>query len=288
MIFIRGYFVTKHLMTALFAMAILTLGATSIAQPGPQNNDTDLHQSVSQAESETFDGRIDEEAEDSAGDENEESLGTGDFITIGVYIFLILAVGGILFYTVSGFKKQYSHFQVEHDLSEKEFETQLLDSVAGQDGQLKSGEKENVLPTETTRPVTPQMAANNSSSPEIHRNPVDHPFDLNTVAQRLQSLAILEEQQGKVSLPVPPDGLIYRLKRGGAAVIVPRIESAEVMNHLTKRFDLVFIALGTEEILVLERFQSRLKELTDIGLPDKRAPTAPGDSGFPFGPGKPS
>jgi hypothetical protein len=83
------------------------------------------------------------------------------------------------------------------------------------------------------------------------------------LAKRLVKLRILTDFEGRIPFPLPPDGLIYRLRRGGSAAILPRLESAGIMEHLTRRFDLAFCETDKGEVLICERLQHRLPELID-------------------------
>lgn len=83
------------------------------------------------------------------------------------------------------------------------------------------------------------------------------------VARRLFALRLITDREGSIPLPIPPNGLIYRLKKGGSVAILPRMESQEVMAHLTQRFEMVIAELPNGELLVLERLQQRLPSLMD-------------------------
>ena len=81
-------------------------------------------------------------------------------------------------------------------------------------------------------------------------------------ASRLVGLGVLAHSEGRVALGIPPDGLVYRLKRGGLCAIIPRLESEAVMLHLARRYDLLVILTADGELLTLDRFQTRLKDIT--------------------------
>lgn len=84
-------------------------------------------------------------------------------------------------------------------------------------------------------------------------------------AQRLVSLGVVGGMEGIVSLPIPPDGRIYALKRGGSCLILPRQESPELMHHFCRRFDMVIVPGENGDGLVYERFQARLNGLLELG-----------------------
>ncbi|MCC6545539.1 hypothetical protein IT570_00100 [Candidatus Sumerlaeota bacterium] len=84
------------------------------------------------------------------------------------------------------------------------------------------------------------------------------------IAMQLASLGVVTMLQGRIPLAVPPDGLIYELKKGGNCAILPRAESTETMEHFCRRFDVVFFPSPSGELLIIERFQSRLPSLTNF------------------------
>ncbi len=86
---------------------------------------------------------------------------------------------------------------------------------------------------------------------------------VDSIARRLTGLGIVTEMQGRIPLAIPPEGLIYGLKKGGACGILPRQEAAEVMEHLSRRFEILFYPAPSGEILSMERLQSRLPSLTE-------------------------
>jgi hypothetical protein len=85
------------------------------------------------------------------------------------------------------------------------------------------------------------------------------------LARRLQQLTVLGDREGVVRMPIPPDAPIYRLRRGGVAVILPRLESQAFVEHCCRRFDLVVVADGGGgEALAVSRLQGRLAELMEM------------------------
>ncbi|MCC5876331.1 MAG: hypothetical protein JJU11_08960 [Candidatus Sumerlaeia bacterium] len=83
------------------------------------------------------------------------------------------------------------------------------------------------------------------------------------IATRLQALKIVNSREGKVSLPIPPDGEIYGLIRGGSCLVLPRQESEALMHYFVRRFDLVIFPGPDGDLVVVERFQNRLPSLLD-------------------------
>ena len=89
------------------------------------------------------------------------------------------------------------------------------------------------------------------------------------IAAQLQGLGVVLELQGRIPLAVPPEGLIYRLKKGGSCAILPRAESPDAMEHFCRRFDAVFFPSPAGELLILERFQSRLPSMINLSTIDR-------------------
>jgi hypothetical protein len=87
------------------------------------------------------------------------------------------------------------------------------------------------------------------------------------VAQRLIRLGLLRDFEGRLSLDGEPDGLIYRMKSGRVAVILPRLEAAAVLAQQARRFDVLFVALDNGGLLVVEDFQKRMGSLMNEGSP---------------------
>lgn len=111
-----------------------------------------------------------------------------------------------------------------------------------------------------------------SRSSGVMRNPatLQKVESLQELANNLYGLRVITDLEGRVALALPPEGLIYRLRRGGACLLLPRLENAETMEHFCKRFELVFVLTTSGEVLVIERKQSRIVDLTErssSGLP---------------------
>lgn len=131
--------------------------------------------------------------------------------------------------------------------------------------------EEHVLSTRDSA-AAPPLAGPPPTPSAIMRNPLARQKveSLQDLANNLYGLRIITDLEGRVTLPLPPEGLIYRLRRGGACLLLPRLENAETMEHFCKRFELVFILSASGEVLVMERKQSRIVDLTErsgVGLP---------------------
>lgn len=133
-------------------------------------------------------------------------------------------------------------------------------------------EETNTEPAPEPAVAPPASALPISSASAVLRNPMARQKveSLQDLANNLYGLRIITDLEGRVTLPLPPEGLIYRLRRGGACLLLPRLENAETMEHFCKRFELVFILSASGEVLVMERKQSRIVDLTErsgTGLP---------------------
>jgi len=75
---------------------------------------------------------------------------------------------------------------------------------------------------------------------------------------------LVKQQEGTLPLGAPPNGLIYSLKAGGFCAILPHMPGEHTLLHLSKRFDMVFVLCQNGEIVVVERYQSRLSSMVDL------------------------
>lgn len=82
------------------------------------------------------------------------------------------------------------------------------------------------------------------------------------LGRRLQALGVFDSIEGTVPLPVPPDGVIWRLKRGGTALVLPRAESDATMAHFAQRFDYVIAPAAGGEALVVRRLENQIGDWT--------------------------
>lgn len=178
---------------------------------------------------------------------------TLDLATVGAWVLVLLtvaAIGYVVYRFIAGWR---SLSREEDDHREREFEENLL--------------REFVAPENGAPPLPPPSAA----APQLKAEPAPPlrgegqeggAIDVEELARRLFALRVISDRQGTVPLPVPPAGLIYSLAGGGSCVLLPRQESDAVMEHMARRFDMVFYPSATGELLVLERFQRRLPKLT--------------------------
>ena len=83
------------------------------------------------------------------------------------------------------------------------------------------------------------------------------------LANRLLRLNIMKDKEGSLPLSIQPHGLMGRLRAGGICALLPRTVGEEEMIHLTKRFDIVFVIGRNGEVLIMERFQTRLPQLLE-------------------------
>lgn len=86
---------------------------------------------------------------------------------------------------------------------------------------------------------------------------------LDAAILRLKALRIIEDREGDLPLSVPPNGVLYRMRRGGTMAILPRVESEASLEHFVKRFEMVVCIAQGGTLLVIERLDSRAVELVD-------------------------
>lgn len=112
-------------------------------------------------------------------------------------------------------------------------------------------------------PAPAEVSAAAAPSEEFTNQDTVEAESVEDLASRLQRLNIIGEREGTVRLAHQPDALMYRLRSGGLCLLMPRMEGEETMLRLTRRFDMLFVLCRRGEVLVLERYQSRLPALLD-------------------------
>lgn len=175
---------------------------------------------------------------------------TFDLATIGGWALGIFTVA-VLVYIAYRFVVGMRSME-EVDERETEFERELLSQLPA------AAPAPPLSAPEPPRPAPPAPVA----GPGADQGPAGEGTGVEDLARRLFALRVITDRQGTVPLSVPPCGLIYGLVRGGSCVLLPRQESDAVMEHMARRFDLVFYLSAKGEVLVLERFQTRLPALT--------------------------
>ncbi len=116
-------------------------------------------------------------------------------------------------------------------------------------------------PTATLRTAPPPER----TAPAAATSGVDRPpANVEELVRRLQALTIIGDLEGRIPMPIPPDGVIHRLRKSnGIAAILPRLESEAIMAHHARRFDMVFALTSSGEVVVLSRLQNRLSDLME-------------------------
>ncbi|HMZ51640.1 MAG TPA: hypothetical protein PK988_05195 [Candidatus Sumerlaeota bacterium] len=179
-------------------------------------------------------------------------------------LWIILMVGLVAVLCYIGWKLLMGMGRIAGDASEEErrFEEEQL-QAALLSGPMLQKARPVVEATEAEVPATPPSPMPDPPSGlSIAGGP-------EKIATQLQNLGVVLELQGRIPLAVPPEGLIYRLKKGGSCAILPRMESPDAMEHFCRRFDLVFFPSPAGELLVLERFQSRLPSMINLSMIDR-------------------
>jgi hypothetical protein len=119
-------------------------------------------------------------------------------------------------------------------------------------------------PTNQAPPPPPPSPITHPSSPITHHPaPITHHPSLDSAIHRLRALRIIEDREGELPLSVPPNGVLYRMRRGGTMAILPRVESEASLEHFVKRFDMVVCIAAGGTLVVMERLDSRAVELVD-------------------------
>jgi len=115
-------------------------------------------------------------------------------------------------------------------------------------------------------PVPPTRAAAEEPSiapPMPTSPPLPNQSPLDAAVHRLRALRIIEDREGELPLGIPPNGVLYRMRRGGTMAILPRVESEASLEHFVKRFDMVVCIAAGGTLIVMERLDSRAVELVD-------------------------
>ncbi len=174
-------------------------------------------------------------------------VGIGIIVGLGLLTLVVY----VLYRFFSGFDELGSMVDEEEKLFEQEAVEELMMAAppaVGEGGQDKRETPEPHAPADPEGTATPAEGASE---------------DVEELAQRLYKLRIVTEMEGRIPLPLKPDGLIYRMRSGKTCGILPRLESEAQMQHFCKRFETVFTLGPSGEVLVVERLQTRLPELID-------------------------
>lgn len=200
----------------------------------------------------------------------EESGGTSIdlLLTGGFFVLLLLALVAIWVVFVKT-KQGLEERERQMGAAEQAFEKAMLRQM----GLSDTAEEEGWIAIDQPVSGTASPAAPLFASPEPPAPPPPQasapgrfdaaPKDLEELIRRLTTLQVIGDLEGRVALPVPPEAPIYRLRKGGLVVLLPRMESEATMAHLAKRFDMVLAMTGGGDVLVVSRLQSRLVELME-------------------------
>lgn len=186
------------------------------------------------------------------------TLSLVDMGFIFVLVIVLICLGYLAWRFLSGIR-EIEGMEQEAELG---FEVEMLTSISG------------THPVHQEESFTPQPESrqqpNHSSAVMPSLAPQEGQADgvdvVRSIARKLQGLQVIESLEGRVSLPLPPDGEIYRLRAGGTCLLLPRQESEAMMHHFSRRFDLVIFPASGGDLVVLERFQNRLPSLLDKNL----------------------
>lgn len=201
--------------------------------------------------------------------EDQPLLTAADFVCCGSMAAVILVVLGVLAWK---FWQSYGSMDELASVSESAFERSVLREFEGAnapdaapDPTQSAGSDDPAAPRAE---ISPAAAAPPDSPPPgegVGRGEAVGRFttDPDVLVQRLQQLTVFGDREGTFTLPCPPHGQVYRLRTGGTAVVLPRMESEATMNHLVRRFDVVIVMCADGEHIVMGRLQSRLRSLME-------------------------
>ena len=177
-----------------------------------------------------------------------------------------VVIVGILAWVVRYLHNSVAEQWQEAEREEEHFEQELLNEIGAEPAEFAAP---NVAPKEPmAEPERPNFAPPAASAFPATPPPGDAridapPADLDELVKRLQKLTILGDREGVVKLPIPPDAPIYRLRRGGLALLLPRMETEAFLAHQTRRFDYVFALTAGGEVVVVSRLQNQINALRD-------------------------
>ncbi|MCB2155282.1 hypothetical protein KQI84_10365 [bacterium] len=199
----------------------------------------------------------------------EGSSSTNFMLTIAFGLIVLLGIGAILLVLMKT-KRQLEVRDRDMEAAEQAFEKSvlrqlgLMEEPAAEEERWIKIENEQPLPEPGEQPVPMYPPERPPTPPATGPGRFDAPpQDLDELVRRLSTLKVITDLEGRVPLAVPPDGLIYRLCKGGLVLLLPRMESEAAIAHMTKRFDMVIAMTGSGDVVVLSRLQNRLAELME-------------------------
>ncbi|MDK2971900.1 MAG: hypothetical protein PWP23_1655 [Candidatus Sumerlaeota bacterium] len=185
------------------------------------------------------------------------------------WLFGILAVFLLIgYFLLRHFREKYGEQVEEITEGEREFEQKVLTQYTAFPPAMApsaAAAPSPAVPPPPDVPAAPAWPASGTGGAAAA--PAGAPEGIDDLVRRLQQLAVLGNREGQMKMPIPPDAPIHRLRKGGVAVILPRVESQALLVHCAKRFDVVFAMTDSEEVLVFERLQGRLNDLMDDRRP---------------------
>ena len=189
---------------------------------------------------------------------------------IGLALFFLLFVGFIVYKFWTGSSTTFQQI----DLQERLFERELL-KEAEQLAQTSVTPAPAPIPgpaaakpaeprtSGTVRSLYPSQAATQPVAIPTG-NSDSAPATVDQLVKRLVQLTVLADREGQLNLAIPPHAPIYRLRKGGHMVILPRLESHAVLVHCCRRFDVVVVAGETDQdIIIMGRLESQLRTLME-------------------------
>ncbi len=196
----------------------------------------------------------------------EEPAGASGLEMLANTILIVLVVGSVLVLVLLArkFIEGWGELSGRSAIEESRFESEMLSSAiaAAEAAEGKAGQVEGTPEGPPAGPAGGQSAAAAVPAASSATGPADTDFD--AFRQRLEQLRVVSHLEGRVPLTVPPDGIICKMTRGGSCLLLPRLESPDVMDHFLRRFGTVIYRGGGGEPVVVERVQDRLKDLSGL------------------------
>lgn len=174
---------------------------------------------------------------------------------LGIALVFLILVGILVFKFMRGVSEQFG----DDAAAEAAFERELLrEAKSRKDASVpaqppeETGSEPSGAPAPELYAPGGQVACGNLAAGSIEE-----------LVRNLTKLTVLGDREGQLTLAIPPHAPIHRLRRGGHAVILPRLESEAIMAYCVQRFDVAFALTGSGEVLVLSRLQAKLQDLME-------------------------
>ncbi len=184
---------------------------------------------------------------------------------IGLLIIgaMLVIVAGFVAWFIWKLLEQKRRERAATQTFEREFELQFIRPNAGIVRNPQKPEtqaqpdapvpEQGLYPSREPDAESAPLAASQAEKPPAPAPSAASPSD--QLIARLKEAGLFESNEGAY-LPLDPSGscILLHLKRRKTALIIPRFESEHFLSQAIKRFDYVFLILGSQEILVLNKY----------------------------------